>query len=144
MLWNIQKLRSFQGHLCKKGVEWHFCIAGVLTHCLSISDQSCCGLPFLSAASALGLPAGGRDTDSSWTGQGDNAPLLQQPVSSSARCNRGGSQAKSKCRLKASLGETVAGLCSFTGQKPSWEGPGARWAWQCCVPATQKAEHLQG
>lgn len=48
---------------------------------LSFSNQSRCGPFFLSAAKASGLPAGGRDADSSWTGQEDKAPRLQQPHS---------------------------------------------------------------
>lgn len=50
-------------------------------HSLSFSNQIRCGPSLLSAASASGLPAGGRDTGSSWTGQGDKAPQLQQPQS---------------------------------------------------------------
>lgn len=81
MPWNIPKIRSFEGCLCENSSEWYFYIAGVLTHSFSFSHQSCWGPFLLSTASASGLPAGGRDKESSWTGQGDKAPQLQQPES---------------------------------------------------------------
>lgn len=42
----------------------------------------------LSAASPSGLPAGGRDSDSGWTGQRDKASRFQEPDATLEDCRQ--------------------------------------------------------